>query len=167
VAEDVDPSQAPTAGTTPGHSVLKERLATEMRDALKAGEKIKLGALRLLSASVKNREVELRHPVDDAEFIQVAMREVKRRKEAIEAYSGAGREDLVAKETEEQRALESYLPAAMSEDELTALVEEAISTTGAAGVAELGKVMGYVMSKAKGRVDGKQVQSKVRERLSR
>jgi hypothetical protein len=166
VADDTTEPPPPTASPTPGDSELKERLAAEMRAALKAGEKIKLGALRMLSASVKNREVELRHPLDDAEFIQVATREVKRRKEAIEAYSGAGRDDLVAKETEEQLVLETYLPAALSDEELTALVEEAISATGAADLGDLGKVMGYVMGKAKGRVDGKQVQSKVRERLS-
>jgi uncharacterized protein YqeY len=165
VVDDRSESPPPTAAA-PGASELKERLAAEMRAALKAGEKIKLGALRLLSASVKNREVELRHPLDDAEFIEVATREVKRRKEAIEAYSGAGRDDLVAKETEEQRVLETYLPAALSDEELTALVEEAISTTGAAELGDLGKVMGYVMARAKGRVDGKQVQAKVRERLN-
>lgn len=145
---------------------MKERLAEEIKAALKAGEKIKLGALRLLSASVKNREVELLHPLSDEEFLEVAVREVKRRKEAIEAFSGAGREDLVAKESEEQRVLETYLPAALSQDELATLVEEAISATDASAPGDLGKVMGYVMGKAKGRVDGKQVQAKVRERLS-
>lgn len=165
MAEDAQSAPAP-AGAASGHSAPKERLAAEMRAALKAGEKIKLGALRLLSASVKNREVELRRPLDDEEFVEVAMREVKRRKEAIEAYSAARRDDLVAKESEEQRVLESYLPSALSEDELTALVEEAISATAAAGLGDLGKVMGYVMGKARGRVDGKEVQARVRERLS-
>lgn len=167
MAGDRSESSPRAAAATPADSELKDRLAAEMRAALKAGEKIKLGALRMLSASVKNREVELRRPLDDAEFIHVATREVKRRKEAIDAYSGAGRDDLVAKETEEQRVLETYLPAALNDEELTSLVEEAISTTGAAELGDLGKVMGYVMAKAKGRVDGKQVQSKVRERLSR
>ena len=159
-------SQSQPPAATVGDGVLKERLAAEMRAALKAGEKIKLGALRLLSASVKNREVELRRPLNDDEFVEVAAREVKRRKEAIEAYSGAGRDDLVAKETEEQRVLETYLPAALSGEELTALVDEAISATGASDLGDLGKVMGYVMSKAKGRVDGKEVQMKVRELLA-
>ena len=147
-------------------SDLKQRLASEMRSALKAGEKIKLGALRLLSASVKNREVELRHPLNDQEFIDVAVREVKRRKEAIEAYEGAGRQDLVAKESEEKEVLETYLPAALSEAELTALVEEAISATGAEGLGDLGKVMGYVMGKARGRADGKEIQARVKQRLT-
>jgi uncharacterized protein YqeY len=165
VAEDSPRSPAPPPSPSSA-GTLKERLAAEIRDALKSGEKVKLGALRLLSASVKNREVELRHPLDDAEFIQVATWEVKRRKEAIEAYSGAGRGDLVAKETEEQRVLETYLPPAMSPEELAELVEEAISTTGATGIGDLGKVMGFVMERAKGRADGKEVQSIVRERLS-
>jgi hypothetical protein len=164
VAEDAKSGRPPvgaTTGTDP-----KERLAAEMRAALKAGQKVKLGALRLLSASVKNREVELRRPLDEEEFIEVALREVKRRKEAIEAYSAAGRDDLVEKESEEQRVLESYLPAALGDDELAALVEEAISATAAAGPSDLGKVMGYVMGKARGRVDGKKVQARVRERLT-
>jgi uncharacterized protein YqeY len=164
VAEDAkgpsDPTQAqPTA------SALKERLAEEMRAALKSGEKIRLGALRLLSASVKNREVELRHPLTDEEFLEVANGEVKRRKEAIEAFSAGGRDDLVAKESEEQRVLESYLPASLSSDEVTALIDEAITATDAAGPGDLGKVMGYVMGKAKGRVDGKEIHAKVRARL--
>jgi uncharacterized protein YqeY len=169
VADDANESRTPPPQppvATASDAALKERLAAEMRAALKAGEKIKLGALRLLSASVKNREVELRRSLNEGEFIEVAAREVKRRKEAIEAYSGAGRDDLVAKETEEQLVLEAYLPTALSGEELAALVDEAISATGAAGPGDLGKVMGYVMSKAKGRVDGKEVQMKVRERLA-
>jgi uncharacterized protein len=164
VAEDANGSSH-TARADRATSALKERLADEMRAALKSGEKIRLGALRLLSASVKNREVELRHPLSDEEFIEVANREVKRRKEAIEAFSAGGRDDLVAKESEEQRVLESYLPASLSEDEVTALIDEAMTATGAAGPGDLGKVMGYVMGKAKGRADGKEVQAKVRTRL--
>jgi uncharacterized protein YqeY len=147
-------------------STLKERVATEITDALKRGEKIRLGTLRLLSASVKNREVELRRPLDDEEFLEVVGREVKRRTEAIEAYRKAGREDLVAKETEEREVLQVYLPAGLSDAETDALVAEAIAATGATSVKELGRVMGYVMGKGKGRVDGGAVQNKVRERLT-
>lgn len=146
-------------------SPLKERLATEMRAAMKERDAVRLGALRLLTAAVKNREVELRHSLSDDEFVEVATREVKRRREAIEAYEKAGREDRAAVEREEQRVLESYLPAALSEPELAALIEEAVSATGATGAGDLGKVMGYVMGKAKGRVDGKAVQGRVRDRL--
>src|ERR687888_1733931 len=101
-----------------------------MKDALKKGEKIRLGTLRLLSASAKNREVELRRPLSDEEFLEVVGREVKRRNEAIEAYESAGREDLVAKEREERKILQVYLPEQLSEEETQALVEEAIVSTG-------------------------------------
>ncbi len=147
------------------HGSLKDRLAAEMRAAMKDRDAVRLGALRLLTAAVKNREIELRHQLSDEEFIEVATREVKRRREAIEAYEKAGREDRASTEREEQRVLESYLPAALSEEELGALIEEAVRVTGASTAGDLGKVMGYVMSKAKGRVDGKAVQAKVRERL--
>lgn len=143
----------------------KSRLAEEMKDALRSGDKVRLGALRLLLASVKNREVEIGREVTDDEFIQVVASEVKRRKEAIEAYERAARKDLLDRERREQEVLEAYLPEQMSEEDVRALVEEAVSATGAAGPGDLGKVMGYVMGKAKGRVDGGTVNAMVRERL--
>src|SRR2546429_1590360 len=136
-----------------------------MKDALRSGQKVRLGALRLLSASVKNREIELRRELTDEEFLEVVAREVKRRNEALEAYEKAGREDLVAKEREEREVLQVYLPEQLSEEETEALVEEAIASTGASSMKELGKVMGYVMGKAKGRVDGGAVQQLARARL--
>ena len=144
---------------------MKDRLQREMREALKAGERVRLGALRMLSASVKNREVEVRHELSDEEFVEVASREVKRRKEAAEAFEGGGRQELADKEREEQAVLEAYLPAQLSEDEVGALIDEAVGATGASGPGDLGKVMGYVMGKAKGRVDGETVNRLVRARL--
>jgi uncharacterized protein YqeY len=146
-------------------STLKARVAEEMKDALRSGQKVRLGALRLLSASVKNREVELRRDLTDEEFLEVVAREVKRRNEALEAYEKAGREDLAAKEHEEREVLQVYLPAQLSAEETEVLVDEAIAATGASSVKELGKVMGYVMGKAKGRVDGGAVQQLARARL--
>ena len=146
-------------------STLKQRMTEEMKDALRAGEKVRLGALRMLSAAVKNREVELRHELSDQEFIEIVGREVKRRNEAIEAFESAGREDLVAKEMEEREALQAYMPEQLSDAETDALVDEAIAATGASSAKEIGKVMGYVMGKAKGRVDGGAVQRKARDRL--
>jgi uncharacterized protein YqeY len=143
----------------------KARLQQEMREALKAGEKLRLGALRMLAASVKNREVELGHELSDEELVEVATREVKRRKEAAEAFDGGGRPELAEKERQEQTVLETYLPAQLSEDEVNALVEEAVAATGASGSGDLGKVMGYVMGKAKGRVEGGTVNRLVRARL--
>lgn len=145
---------------------LKTRLQQEMNAALKAREKVRLAALRMLAASVKNREVELGQEVTDEQFAEVAGREVKRRKEAAEAYEKGGRQDLVDREREEQAVLESYLPAQLSEEEVRALVDEAIQATGASRPGDMGKVMGHVMGKAKGRVDGATVSALAKERLS-
>jgi uncharacterized protein YqeY len=119
----------------------------------------------MLSAAVKNREVELGHDVSDEEFMEVATREVKRRREAIDAYERGGRPERAETEREEQRAIEGYLPASLSDREIDALVDEAVSSTGATGPSDLGKVMGMVMGRAKGRADGRVVQQKVRTRL--
>ena len=146
---------------------LKERLAREMREALKGRQKLRLSALRLLAASIKNREVELGHPLSDSEVQDVARREVKRRREAIEAYEKANRPDRAAQEREEQSVLEAYLPEQLSPEEVAALVDEAMAATGASGAGDIGKVMGFVMSKAGGRVDGRLVQEQVRSRLGK
>jgi len=146
---------------------LKARLAEEMKQAMKARAPVRLGALRMLAAGVKKREVEVGHELSDPELEEVARREVKRRREAIEAYKKAGREDRAAREREEQEILETYLPAGLSQQEVDAMIEEAIGTTGAAGPGDLGKVMGQVMKQAAGRADGKLVQEKVRARLAR
>jgi uncharacterized protein YqeY len=150
----------------PEGASLKERTARELREALKAGEKVRLSTLRLLTAAVKNREVEVRHELSDEEFLEVVAKEAKRRREAVEAYREAGREDRAAAEAEEQAILEAYLPAAMSDEEVDVLIEEAVASTGASGPGDLGKVMGQVMARAKGRVDGRVVQARVRERLA-
>lgn len=144
----------------------KAGLGEEIQKALKAGEKLRVSTLRLLSAAVKNREVELGHELSDEEFVEVVVREVKRRKEAVEAYEKAGRQDLVDREREEQAMLEAYLPPALSNEELEALIDEAISGTGASGPGDMGKVMGFVMGKAKGRVDGAVVGERVKARLT-
>jgi uncharacterized protein len=153
-------------GETPEESPLKARLAEEMRAAMKSRQSVRLGALRLLATSVKNREVELRRPLSDDEFVEVATREVKRRREAIDSYEQVGRSDRVAQEREEQEVLEAYLPEGLTEVEVAALIDEAIAATGAEGPGDMGKVMGFVMGRAKGRVDGKAVQATVRSRLA-
>jgi uncharacterized protein len=144
---------------------LKERLAEETTAALKGGQKVRLSTLRLLSAAVKNREVEVRHPLDDDEFVEVATKEAKRRREAIEAYANAGRDDRAATEREELGVLEEYLPAGLTDQEVDALIDDAIARTGAAGPGDMGKVMSAVMAAAKGRADGRAVQTRVKERL--
>ena len=144
---------------------LKERLSEEMKDAMRAGEKIRLGALRMLSAAITNREKEVGHELSDDEVREVAGREVKRRNESIEAFEKGGRTDLVDKETSERSVVEPYAPGELSEAEVDAMIDEAIAQTGAMSAKEMGRVMGVVMGRAKGRVDGSVVQAKVRERL--
>ena len=146
-------------------SALKVRIAEEMKQALRAGEKVRLGTLRMLSAAVKNREVDLRRELTDEEVVEVAIRESKRRTEAIDAYEGAGREDLASKEREEREVLAAYVPQGLAEEDVVALVEEAVAATGASGMGDMGKVMGFVMGRARGRVDGAAVQAMVRVRL--
>ena len=142
------------------------RVSEDLRAAMKSGQKVRLAALRMLATSIRNREVELRRDLSEEEFLEVVAREVKRRKEAAEAYDGAGREELAAREREEQDALEAYLPAALSDEEVAGLIEDAVAATGASGPGDMGKVMSHVMGKARGRVDGSVISARVRERLA-
>ncbi|MGH9168748.1 MAG: GatB/YqeY domain-containing protein [Acidimicrobiia bacterium] len=142
-----------------------DRLTGQIKEALKAGDRPRLATLRLLAAAVKNREVELRHELTEAELVEVAGREVKRRQEAAEAFEKGGRPELAEKERAEQVILEAYLPEQLSDQELGRAVDEAIAATGASGPNDVGKVMGQVMARHKGRVDGSAVNRLVRERL--
>ena len=146
-------------------SNLKARIREETTAAMKAGEKLRLGALRLLSAAITNREKELRHELSDDEVREVAGREVKKRAESIEAFEGAGRTELADKERAERDVIAVYAPEQLDDAAVDTLVDEAIASTGATSAKEMGKVMGAVMAKAKGQVDGKVVQQKVRARL--
>jgi uncharacterized protein YqeY len=144
---------------------LKAQVHDEMTAALKAGDKIRLGALRMLATAITNREKEVLHELADDEVRDVAAREVKRRTESIEAFAKGARADLVEKETAEREVLKVYAPAQLSDAEVDALIDEAVAATGATSPQEMGKVMSLVMGKAKGKVDGAAVQAKVRARL--
>lgn len=144
---------------------LKDRIAAEMREALKAGEKVRLGALRLLSAAVTNREKDLRHSLSDDEIREVAAKEVKKRTESIEAFESAGRRELAEKERAEREAIAGYAPEQLGVDEIDDLIDRAVAATGATSEKDLGRVMGSVMKDAGGRVDGNFVREKVRTRL--
>jgi uncharacterized protein len=144
---------------------IADRLSAQIKDAIKAGDRTRLQTLRLLATAVRNREVELRRDLTEEDLIEVAAREVKRRKEAAEAYQRGGRADRAEQERAEQAVLEEFLPEQASEDEVRAAIEEAVTATGASGPADLGKVMGQVMGKLKGRVDGGEVNRLARDRL--
>ena len=148
---------------------LKTQITDEMKAAMKSGDKVRLGALRMFLAAIKNKEVEgaTARELSDDEIRQVAAKEVKKRSESIEAFENAGRDELAAKERAEREVLEPYAPPQVDEAAVDALVDEAIAATGATSVKEMGTVMGAVMAKAKalGQVDGAVVQAKVRAKL--
>lgn len=148
-----------------GDPELKERIRTETVTAMKSGDKVRVAALRMLSASITNREKELMHPLSDDEVREVAAKEVKKRAESIEAFDAAGRTELADREREEREVLAAYAPAQLSEADLDAIIDAAIASTGATSPQEMGKVMGVVMASAKGRADGTAVQARVRARL--
>jgi uncharacterized protein len=144
---------------------LKDRIREDMTQALKAGDKVRLGALRLLSAAITNREKELRHELSDDEVREVAGKEAKKRTESIEAFDAADRPELAARERAERDVLSPFVPAQLDDAEVDAIIDEALASTGASSPQDIGKVMGVVMGRAKGRVDGAAVQRKVRARL--
>jgi uncharacterized protein YqeY len=148
---------------------LKTQITDEMKAAMKSGDKVRLGALRMFLAAIKMREVEgaTARELSDDEIRQVAAKEVKKRSESIEAFENAGRDELAAKERAEREVLEPYAPPQVDEAAIDTIVDEAIAATGATSVKEMGTVMGAVMSKAKalGQVDGAVVQAKVRAKL--
>jgi len=144
---------------------LKDQVKTQTTAAMKSGEKITVGALRMLSAAITNREKEVGHELSDDEVREVANKEVKKRTESIEAFEAAGRTELVEKERAERDVLEPYAPTQLDEGAVDALVDEAFAATGASGPQDMGRVMGFIMGKAKGQVDGGLVQRKVKERL--
>ena len=149
-----------------GDPTLKAQVHEQMTAALRVGDKLRLGALRMLAASITNREKEVRHELSDEEVREVAVKEVKRRTESIEAFESAGRTELAEKERTEREVLEPFAPERLADAEVDALIDGAISATGATSMQDLGKVMGAVMASAKGKVDGSVVQRKVRERLA-
>ncbi|ADY73437.1 hypothetical protein Dester_0796 [Desulfurobacterium thermolithotrophum DSM 11699] len=145
---------------------LKAQLLQDMKEAMRAKDKVRLSTIRMINSLIKNAEIEKRGELTDDEIIQLLMKYAKQRKEAIEMYEKGGRQDLVEKEKAELAVVESYLPKQMSEEEIRELVKEAIEATGASSPKDIGKVMQHVMPKVKGRADGSVVNKIVREMLA-
>jgi len=141
---------------------LEERLRAAMTEARKQRDQVRTVLLSTILADLRNRELELHHPATDQEAADVVRRGIKRRREAAELYTAAGRQDRADLELSEARALEAFLPAAVSADEIRAAVRDAI----AGGARDLGRVMGQVMPRFQGRADGKLVNTIAREELS-
>jgi uncharacterized protein YqeY len=144
---------------------LKERISEDMKTAMRSGEKDRLAVIRLLQAAIKQREVDERIVLDDAQVTSVIEKMIKQRKESVVAFEKGGRADLVAKENAEIAVLQPYLPAQLSEAELDALIAEAIASTGAASIKDMGKVMGAVKAKAAGKADMGAVGARIKARL--
>jgi uncharacterized protein YqeY len=144
---------------------LKERITEDMKTAMRAGEKDRLGTIRLALAAIKQREVDERITLDDGQVLAVLEKMIKQRREAVAQFQSGGRSDLVNKENAEIAVLQGYLPAQMSEAELDALIAEAIRATGATSVKDMGKVMGFVKPKAQGRADMGAVSARIKQKL--
>ena len=147
-------------------ATLNERLTADMKEALRARDSLRLSTIRLLLAALKNAQIEAMHPLSDEEATAVLRKQARMRHEAIEQYRKGGREDLASKEEAELAVIESYLPAAATEDQIRAVVREVIGATGASGPKDMGVVMRTTMSRLGGRADGRQVQGLVREELA-
>jgi uncharacterized protein len=145
---------------------LKERIQEDMKTAMRSGEKDRLGTIRLIMAAVKQREVDERISLDDAQLVSVLEKMGKQRRESITQFQAGGRADLVAKETAELAIISSYMPAQLSDGELDALINEAIAQSGAASIKDMGKVMAIIKSRAQGRADMGAVGTRIKARLS-
>jgi len=144
---------------------LKERITEDMKTAMRSGEKDRLAVIRLLQAAIKQREVDERIVLDDAQVTSVLEKMIKQRKESIVAFEKGARADLVAKESAEIVILQPYLPAQLGAAELDALIAEAIASTGAASIKDMGKVMGIVKAKAAGKADMGAVGARIKAKL--
>jgi len=146
---------------------LTEQLQADMKTAMRDGDAHRRDTLRMVIAAAQNAAKEKREPLSDEEALAVITKQVKTRRESIKAFRDAGRDDLADKEQSEIDVLEPYLPEQMGEDEVRALVIEAVAATGATSPRDMGKVMGALMPKVKGRADGKLVSSLVNEELAK
>ena len=146
---------------------IKDQLTADMKQAMKDREagKLRLSVIRMVRANIKNVEINDKKELTDDEVLAVLVKEVKMRQDSLEEFAKAGREELVEQAKQEIAILRKYLPEQLSDEELKALVEEAVAETGAAGPKDMGKVMAALMPKTKGRADGKRINTMVRELL--
>jgi hypothetical protein len=144
---------------------IKERIQQDMKDAMRARDKERLATIRLMLAAVKQREVDERIELDDTQVITVLDRMIKQRRESISQFEQAGRDDLIAREQGEIGVITPYLPAALDEDEIRALIDAALAATGASSIRDMGKVMAELKPKLAGRADMGAVSALIKARL--
>lgn len=145
---------------------LEERLLQEMKEAMKSSDKLRLSTIRMIRSTLKNKEIEIRKPLDDGEIQKVIQGMVRKGEESLEQFKVGGRMDLVEKEGKEIEILKSYLPQAMTREEILKVIDEAIQETQSTSAKDMGKVMKSVIPKLQGKADGKLVNQLVKERLS-
>jgi uncharacterized protein YqeY len=146
-------------------SSLKDRITEDMKNAMRAKDSERLGTIRMITSAIKQREVDERISLDDTQVLSVIEKMIKTRKESIAQFQTGGRDDLVAKETQEVELLQAYLPEQLSEAELDGLIAAAIAESGATSIKEMGKAMAILKQKAQGRADMGVVSGKLKAKL--
>lgn len=146
--------------------MLKQRIQDDVKAAMKAKDKERLGTLRLITAAIKQREVDERAELDDSQVLAILDKMIKQRRDSVEQYESAGRQELADQEKSEIAIIEDYLPAGLSDDEVASLIESAIQEVGAAGMQDMGKVMGKLKPQMQGRADMGKVSGLVKQKLA-
>jgi uncharacterized protein YqeY len=144
---------------------LSDRLNEDMKQAMKSQDKFKLSVIRMVRSTIKNSEIDLKRPLDDNEVLDVLTREIKQRKDSLQEFSKAGRDDLADNLKAELVILAEYMPQQLSEEEVKAIVQQTIQQIGASSKADMGKVMTALMPQVKGRADGKIINQLVQQLL--
>ena len=147
-------------------ATLKDRIQDELRDAMRAKDEPRKAALRMLTAAIKNAEIEARGDLAEGDLLAVVQRQVKQRRESIAEFRKAGRDDLVTREEQELDAFAGYLPEEASRDEIVEAARTVVAETGASGPRDIGKVMPVLVERFRGRADGRQINEVVRELLN-
>ncbi|MCL6452454.1 MAG: GatB/YqeY domain-containing protein [Alicyclobacillus sp.] len=144
---------------------LAQRLADDLKTAMKAQDKVRLSVVRMVRAAVKNKEIEVGAPLNDEAIVAVIQKELKQRQDSLQAFESAGRTDLTEAVQAEIAILQTYLPAQLSDEALADVIRAAIEETGASGKSDMGKVMSAVLAKVRGQADGKRVSQMVQSLL--
>lgn len=144
---------------------LKERITDDMKAAMRAGEKERLGVIRMITSAIKQREVDERIVLDDTQVLSVLEKMIKQRKESLVHFQAGNRQDLVAKEAAEITLLQGYMPSQLSAAAIDALINEAVASTGASSIKDMGKVMALIKGQAQGRTDLGVVGAKIKAKL--
>jgi len=147
-------------------SDLKQRIMDDMKSCMRAGDKERLGTIRLALSAIKQQEVDSRSTLEDADILAILDKMAKQRRESIEQFEKAGRDDLASKEKDELKVIQTYLPSQLSDEEIASIIDEAIQTTGAQTMRDMGKIMGIIKPKMQGRADMGAVSALIKSRLS-